>query len=135
MQIIVASGNIFRRELSVFVLSEAGHHVGEVRDAAALLELAMAARPQIVLVDVLLARGDLTSLRRQLSERSQAAILWMTHGAADLFELPDTSLDAELIWPYNPDELLRQIDRLGNSVATPDILMQPFRQRYAGDRS
>lgn len=134
MQIVVASGNIFRRELSVYVLSEAGHHVVEVSDAAALLELAGRGTPQILIVDVLLARGDLSALRRALAEHGQSSVLWMVHSAADTPDLSGAPHDTSVGWPYNPDDLLRRIDDIIESLTAPDILVQPVRQRYAGDR-
>ena len=133
MRIVVASGNIFRRELSVFVLSEAGHHVIEVSDAAALLEIAAVTERQILIVDVLLARGDPAGLRRQIDERGRLPVLWMSHGA-DPPDLPSLPADGWVSWPYNPDDLLRHVDLLATAAA-PDILLTPLRQHYAGDHS
>lgn len=134
MRIVVASGNIFRRELSVFVLSEAGHHVVDVSDAAALLEIAAVSEQQIMIVDVLLARGDPAGLRRQIGERARVPVLWMSHSPADLADLPSLPSDAWVSWPYNPDDLVRQVVHLARAAA-PDLLLTPLRQRYASDHS
>lgn len=134
MQIIVASSNIFRRELSVFVLTEAGYHLAEARDGAALLALVGEASPEILIVDVLLARGDPAELQRRIRELSRAPILWLTHNAADAAALPNTHQDDRLLWPYSPDDLLRRIARLiAPSAAPADLLSLPLCQRYAGD--
>lgn len=135
MQIVVASGNIFRRELAVFVLSEAGHHVMEVSDAAALLEHAALTDRQLIIVDVLLARGAPAELRRQLGERTRAPILWMAHSPSDLPASPDAPPDGWLGWPYNPDDLVRQVGHLAERLPPSDILRQALQQRYARDRS
>lgn len=133
MQIVVASGNIFRRELSIFVLSEAGYKVGEAHDAAALLELLAGAQPLLLVVDALLGRANLGELYRQVRERSQAPLLWIASDATDAPALPDSPRDDWVIWPYNPDDLLRRIASLIESAAS-DLISPPTRQTYAGGR-
>jgi len=109
MHIVVASSNIFRRELSGYVLSEAGHQVSEAKDVAALLALLGAASPDIVVADVVLAHGDTGALQRQIGELCAAPILWLAHviGGA-----PSPGGAEWLGWPYHPQELLLRVARI-----------------------
>lgn len=110
MQILVASSNIFRRELSTFVLSEAGYDVGEVVDRASLFLLLSAASPRLLVIDASLSGADPLAFLLQIRSLTDAPILWVSPQPF----LPGEAIDrfAWVIWPYNTPDLLLQIARL-----------------------
>jgi CheY-like chemotaxis protein len=125
MQIVVASGNIFRRELSVFVLSEAGYSVVEVTDTAALIALIDVQAPALIVIDASLAGAEPARLAGQIRSHSAAPLLWITSDAAPT--LVASATGQSLNWPYHPDDLLSRTRSLAHSRPLPTL-----QQRYAG---
>lgn len=114
MQIVVASANIFRRELSVYLLSEAGHQVGEVYDIVGLLAAVQHHPPDLLMIDTLIPGGDIPDLLPRLRAASQLPILWLAHSGRDM--AAHRALDGHpsdvILWPYHPDELIRRVNHL-----------------------
>lgn len=115
MQIVVASSNIFRRELSVYVVGEAGYQVSEARDSAGLIAAIQTCAPDLLIIDdVLLSDVESPELLRRIRAVSSAPILWLAQGGREAAaHLMVASPPSDILpWPYNPDELIRRIDRL-----------------------
>lgn len=113
MHIIVASSNVFHRELSSFILSEAGYTVHEFDDGATLLKCLDQIEPDMVLLDIRLEGYNSVDLARQIRQRSIVPILFLTNGS---FSGPAQSLYANgndyLVWPYQPEDLLAHVQTL-----------------------
>jgi DNA-binding response OmpR family regulator len=110
--IIVASANIFRRELTSYLLADAGYSVREARSLAELSALLALDSPRALVVDTQLDGAQPLALALLVRELSEAPILWM----AD----PDTlgpRLDApsphELTaWPFRSNQFLERLATL-----------------------
>lgn len=110
MNIVVASNNLFRRELSSFILSEAGYDVHDVDTTAALAGL-----PEIdlLLIDDRLTQHDNHELHRIVDRHDHLAMLYIT--VADPHNdntYPTTERTAYLAWPYQAEELLSCVETL-----------------------
>jgi DNA-binding response OmpR family regulator len=105
MCIVVASNNLFRRELSSYVLSEASYHVYEASSSGSLLEVLHTNKPLLIVLDSSLDQAT-TVLVEQVRTLSNAPILWLHNREAATVE------EGALHWPYNPNELLRQVQGL-----------------------
>jgi DNA-binding response OmpR family regulator len=107
MQIVVASPNIFRRELSSYILGEAGYRVAEVRTAAALFNSLRAQPPVLVLLDYQLDTSEPTLVLAALREFCTAPLVWIAEPArAAPLLLVDTHPADCINWPYQADQLL-----------------------------
>lgn len=131
MRIAVASGNIFRRELTCYTLAEAGYGVAEASELQALLDGLAASPPRAIVLDAGLG-GDAGRALEAVRLRSQAPILWI---AAAPFARPLLMLDTRpadaLPWPYPADELLARVALL-LARAEADAYADGERARYAG---
>lgn len=129
MLIIVASGNIFRREFSSYVLSDAGYLICEVRNLEGLLALLRARLPTLLLIDTQLGQADPAAALRAIRAHSAAPILWIADqprpGEAEL--CPSDVIS----WPFQEDELLATVVALleGSGIDLADL---GRRERYAG---
>lgn len=118
MEIVVASSNLFRRELSSFILSEAGYVVHEVNDSAALLQCLATTRPALLLIDDSLGGADAVNLAQSLRQRETAIpIIVLTSSSAVLnsVAIAADDGDAHLDWPYQAEELLVHVQQLARS--------------------
>jgi DNA-binding response OmpR family regulator len=109
MQIIVASRNIFRRELSSYVLSEARYLVHEVASIGELVAQLGQVNPLLLVIDIGLGE-NVTDLLRQVCAPSAVPILWLRSD-------PDAPLplqsDAHVLdWPFRHDELIQRVGRI-----------------------
>ncbi|MCG8351128.1 MAG: hypothetical protein MI924_25440, partial [Chloroflexales bacterium] len=57
MPIIVASNNVFRRELSSYILTEAGYTVYEAHNDTVLMNYLQYVQPALVLFDIVLGEA------------------------------------------------------------------------------
>jgi DNA-binding response OmpR family regulator len=113
MLIVVASGNIFRRELSSYILGEAGYELAEARTAADLIAALRIRRAGVVVLDPQLEGADPAAILRAVRLLSEAPILWI---ADPLRSRPLLMVDerpsAIVSWPFRGDELLAAIASL-----------------------
>ncbi len=114
MPIIVASSNVFRRELSSYLLIEAGYTVYEASDSVALAQYLDDVEPELVILDHWLNGTTEADPVQQVRQCCGAPILALTTRAIDSagtvpFATPTDDL---LIWPYQSDELLSRVASL-----------------------
>jgi DNA-binding response OmpR family regulator len=131
MHIVVASANIFRRELSVYVLGEAGHQVSEAYDIVGLLASLRHQAPDLLIIDTVIPGGDIPDLLPRLRALGPPPILWLAHSGRDAAaHLAMEGWPHDVIpWPYHPDELIRRVERLGTPrLATAIALGAPLHQ-------
>jgi DNA-binding response OmpR family regulator len=103
--IIIASSNLFRLELSAYLLSEAGYAVIEAESPEALLRAVDDAPPSLIVFDSQLDGGD-PSLLHTLLQRAVAPVLVLGEvHAADLPALQAGGGDS-IGWPYQNDDLV-----------------------------
>ncbi|MFV9505046.1 MAG: hypothetical protein AB4911_10835 [Oscillochloridaceae bacterium umkhey_bin13] len=133
MHIVVASANIFRRELSSYILSEAGYTLSEASSIASLMTNLRSHNVALLVLDTQLERdpGLLIGAVRRLSV---APILWLgDHGLLRPLISADSQPSAALGWPYRADELTQQAAALlGRSAALVSYPHEtPLPQRLA----
>ena len=106
MGIIIASNNLFRLELSAYLLSEAGYTIDEVHSADALLRALDLSSPCLIVLDSQLDDGGSRSLLGRLQERASSPVL-VVGGLepSDLQALRERGGDA-IGWPYQSDDLV-----------------------------
>jgi DNA-binding NtrC family response regulator len=125
MFIIVASNNIFRRELTSYTLIEAGHTVREMHTLEQLQHVLERETPVLVVVDSTIAEPEVVS--GVVDRYTTAPVLWLGRPA---IPYSNGSALASLSWPYRPDELLAYIMRLserGIAAGLPPMsLNQPM---------
>lgn len=132
MLIIVASANIFRRELTSYVLGEAGYRVSEARDRATLLASLSRSGPLLAVIDAQIDGGAPAGLLADIRRRSQVPLLWIAEpDAARSLLMGDEEPAAAIPWPYHPDDLLAQIGALRERLEARWASGMP-RARYAG---
>lgn len=133
MQIVVASANIFRRELSVYTLSEAGHQVSEVYDIVGLLASVQHQPPDLLIIDTLIPGGDIPDLLPRLRAVSRLPVLWLSHSGRDAaaHRVIDSHPSDVIPWPYHPDDLIRRVEHLAHyPLATAIALGAPLHQHF-----
>lgn len=110
MQVTIASGNIFRRELTSYVLGDAGYTVAESVTIDGLLACLALAAPDVLVLDVQLAVAEPGGMIRAIRQRTRAPILWIG-GPAETRALivgDERPADA-LTWPFHAAELLSRV--------------------------
>ena len=118
MPIIVASNNVFRRELSSYILSEAGYTVYEAHNDAVLLSYLDHVQPALVLFDIVLAEANNFDLIYQIRQLRSVPILFIAKEAmlTKAHALVDNKADYVLSWPYQAEDLLARVRVLHNSA-------------------
>ena len=112
MGIIIASNNLFRLELSAYLLTEAGYAVHEVDSADALLRALERDSPCLIVLDSQLNNDGLRSLLGALLQLVSAPVLVLGGlPPADLQELRDRGGDA-IGWPDQNDDLVARAQAL-----------------------
>jgi DNA-binding response OmpR family regulator len=115
MNIIVASSNIFRRELSCFILSEEGYTIHEANDSAALLQYLDSVQPDLILLDTRLggmSYEDAVRYIRKHETRVPIMILTASSSLLDTSGPGNIVGDALLTWPYQADDLVARVHTL-----------------------
>lgn len=119
MHIIVASSNVFHRELSSFLLNEAGYIVHEFSDATTLLEQFDAIQPSMILLDVRLDGISIIDVAQQIRQRLAAPIMVMTNGSVTVsLQTLRTHSDSHVVWPFQPDDFLAHVHALLDNRAS-----------------
>ncbi len=112
MEIIVASANLFRRELSCYILSEAGYTVHEVSDSTTLHTCLHHTHSQLLLLDAPLIACHTDDTCRLLQEHHlPVLIITSTSPTPNGAALPFADCDS-LTWPYQADDLLAHVHAL-----------------------
>ena len=112
MGIIVASSNLFRLELSAYLLTEAGYTVHEVHSADALLHAIEGGSPSLIVLDSRLDNTGARSLLGALLQRASAPVLVLGGlQPTELQTLRDRGGDA-IGWPYQNDDLVARAQAL-----------------------
>lgn len=133
MEIIVASGHLFRRELSSFILSEAGYTVLEASDRTALLQYLERRCPDLLVLDVQLRGLNSQDLEHSIQQREQnIPIILLTtqrhtngNGKSEL--AVDVQIDAPsapgdyITWPYQAEDLLSHVANALQRVNHPSF--------------
>lgn len=113
MHIVVASSNIFRRELSSFILSEAGYTVDEVCDSRSLIGYLDQQKPDMVLLDTRLSgfEEDNHHIMYAIHSHRSIPILLLTSALSPL-NIPKalaTASDDSVAWPYQVEDFLSHV--------------------------
>lgn len=133
MQIVVASRNIFRRELSVYILTEAGYSVVEAHNMAGLLEYLAAHPPELIVLDTVFDSCSPLEILTRLRSHTRAPLLWIDQGSANQDPPVDTdSVHSDwILWPYHPEDLLKRIVHLIHSDGMNTPLERHLHRRFS----
>jgi DNA-binding response OmpR family regulator len=115
MNIIVASSNIFRRELSCFILSEEGYTVHEASDSAALLQYFETTQPDLIVLDTRLGGMSYEDAVRYMRQRNTSVPIMILTASSSLLDANISGCtmgDALLTWPYQADDLVSHVHSL-----------------------
>lgn len=119
MRIVVASHHLFRRELSSFILSEAGYTVHEACNCHELLHHLMYTPIDIILLDSGLPGIEQHDIVQSLHQHASLPIIVITNGCPSLSGMHDDisvllrdSIKTSVTWPYQADDLLSHIESL-----------------------
>lgn len=106
MRVIIASGNIFRREFSSYILAEAGYEISEARTAEALMSILRAGTTATIVLDQHLDSDEPAVTLRAIRLLSDAPIIWIGDPSSVTPLVLLDQLPAESIqWPFRGDEL------------------------------
>jgi DNA-binding response OmpR family regulator len=123
MNIIVASSNIFRRELSCFILSEEGYTVHEASESAALLQYLDTVQPDLVLLDTRLGGMRYEDAVRYIRQHNTSVPVMILTASSSFFDTTSVASnaigDALLTWPYQADDLVAHVHALVRRVSSP----------------
>jgi DNA-binding response OmpR family regulator len=107
MEIIVASSNLFRRELSSFILSEAGYTVHEATDSTTLFRCLQVLRPDLIVLDTRLGGMHTSDIARYVRQHGQGVPIVLLTNTTTRSEFE--AGDGLLTWPYQAEELLSRV--------------------------
>ena len=115
--ILVADDDPDILELILFRLERTGHGLVSARDGEEALRLALAHRPDLALLDVMMPRLDgwevTRELRRTPSTQSMAVILLTARAQdADLARGFSAGADDYIAKPFSPNDLVTRIEAL-----------------------
>ncbi len=129
MQIVVASSNLFRRELSSFILSEAGYTVHEVENKDTLLQCLERMCPDMVLLDTPLLDHHIQEVVSSLRQYKSVPVLFLINGVSSFSTPPvlERYGDACVHWPYQAENFLSQVRTLlhrcvSDAPASPPVM-------------
>ncbi len=114
--VLVVDDNDAGRYVKRRILEQAGHSVTEAREGFEALRIIVAAKPEVVVLDVKLPDIRGTELCRKLRENDVGVCVLMTSAAfidpADRVASLDSGADAYLIEPFDPSELVAAVSSL-----------------------
>ncbi|HMQ32391.1 MAG TPA: hypothetical protein PKD53_16785 [Chloroflexaceae bacterium] len=117
MVIVVASGNIFRRELTSYILAEVGHEVYEARTVEELMGALRARAPDMIVLDQQVERADPAATLRAVRLLSEAPIVWIGEPARlGTLLNGDRRPAGAVAWPFRADEILDVVAGLSERV-------------------
>ncbi len=138
MPIIVASSNVFRRELSSFILSEAGYAVHEAIDSTTLLHCLDRVRPTLVILDAWLSGASGNEIVEHIRRYGPIPILVIVNGSTGRNQngLLANQQNDMLAWPYQSEELLARVRAMLNpSANSPSMNTSAHINMAYGERS
>jgi DNA-binding response OmpR family regulator len=113
MDIIIASSNVFCRELSAYILSEAGYTVHEVNDGTMLMQCLSSNHAELVILDTRLAGVDSMGLARDIQKYWAIPIILLTNGSSSTNQTSPLNQNGNsyLAWPFQAEDLLAQVQK------------------------
>jgi DNA-binding response OmpR family regulator len=132
MRIVVASGNIFRREFSSYILAEAGYEINEARTAEELMGALRGDSPAALVIDHPLTGGEPAATIRAIRALSEAPIIWIgdPHRMRPLLMIDQRPAQA-IQWPFRGEELIAAVVTLSARHAA-DLAALAHPERFAG---
>ncbi|MFI6942543.1 response regulator transcription factor [Streptomyces sp. NPDC050418] len=127
-RILVAEDDVKQARLIRIYLEREGHEVQLVADGRSALERARGARPDLIVLDVMMPHVDGLDVTRILRAESEVPILLLTARATeeDMLLGLDLGADDYLTKPYSPRELTARVRvllrRTKPSTAAPAVL-------------
>ena len=124
------------RDVLRIALIQAGFQTVEAADGAAALAQFAAARPDVVVLDVMLPELDGTDVCRALRQRSAVPILFLSSRDAEVDRIVGLEIggDDYLTKPFSPRELVARVRALLRRVARTDAPAAPAIPRLAHGR-
>lgn len=120
MRILVADDDEFFREMAEDILTEAGHEVIPAADGAETLQKAVAEKPDVIVLDIILPGLLGTEVSEKLREHSRTSMIPILLVSSRFGELEDDEelleyfqADDFLKKPFLPEELLERVNQLG----------------------
>src|SRR2546428_12951793 len=122
MKILVVDDDRDVRLICGVVLGGSGHEVIEARDGGEAGRLALATRPDVIVLDIMMPRKDgLTALGglREAPETARTPVVIISALASPTDRKRGLEAGAEeyLVKPFSPDRLSQVIERLGGRFA------------------
>lgn len=106
MDVVVASTNVFRLELSAYLLAEAGYHVRECRDNGTLMQEVATVPPALLIIDQQMMQSATDCSLYTLAQQHHIPLLMLVTAA------PGGQADDYVTWPYQPADLLARVRAL-----------------------
>jgi two-component system OmpR family response regulator len=118
------------REVVRFALEKAGYTVSEAADGRSALGAFSAGTPDVVVLDILMPEMDGLEVCRQLRQKSQVPILFLSSRDEELDRVLGLELGADdyVTKPFSPRELLARVKALLRRAHGTPVPMEPLRQ-------
>ena len=126
VKILIAEDDLMIADMAGEFLSARGYEVcGIARTVGEAVAFSRAHRPDLALIDLRLARGDIgTEIIRQLPPGERPGILYAS-GNVSQFSLTKNDGEASISKPYSAEDLVRGLEIVAELVAT-GIASTPF---------
>jgi len=126
LKILIAEDDLMIADMAGEFLSASGYEVcGIARTVGEAVAFSKAHRPDLALIDLRLARGDIgTEIARQLPAGERPGILYAS-GNVSQFALTKNDGEASISKPYSAEDLVRGLEIVAELVAT-GIASMPF---------
>ena len=125
-KVLIAEDDLMIADMAGEFLSASGYEVcGIARTVCEAVALSNAHQPDLALIDLRLARGDIgTEIVRQLPAGERPGILYAS-GNASQFALTKNDGEASISKPYSAEDLVRSLEIVAEILAT-GIASMPF---------
>ena len=119
VKILIAEDDLMIADMAGEFLSACGYEVcGIARTVGEAVAFSKAHRPDLALIDLRLARGDIgTEIIRQLPPGDRPGILYAS-GNVSQFALTKNDGEASISKPYSAEDLVRSLEIVSELVAT-----------------
>jgi CheY-like chemotaxis protein len=126
VKILIAEDDLMIADMAGEFLSACGYEVcGIARTVGEAVAFSKAHHPDLALIDLRLARGDIgTEIVRQLPAGQRPGILYAS-GNVSQFSLTKNDGEASISKPYSAEDLVRSLEIVAEIVAT-GIASTPF---------
>ena len=128
LKVLIVEDDLMLADFAEEILAEQGYEIcGIARTVAEAVALARHSRPDLVVLDLRLADGELgTEVAAQLTVFGRPGILYVT---GNMSQVALTNGDACLAKPYRSTDLLRSLEIVAGIVATGKA-QPPFPQGF-----